>query len=704
MAPFLVILLFAVVAADLNSVLQKHEIVQPHFRDLDPGSILLSFNAFGREFVTQLTRTQPTATAGLRVVDSRGRELDSESLTTTRYYSGFMRGCPHCSTQVTIHEDSGEVYGTFHTDDDTLYLEPITPNNGENKVIAYWASDVKAEALKHIHGGDGLRVPRCPEKKFINAIRRVKRDGEEAVQSRRVKKNRCEMKLVADYEFYKTIGNKNYYTVVRYLTNAMVRVNKLYEAVNWGKSGDGEDLAGLGFVLKELKIYDKPMPRPKHATDHWHQEHFNYEGEGPANIQSIMTSFSTEEGTNETCVTVLATGKIGDNGILGLAVKGTVNPHNGACAKIPTNGIYLNTGVVTVRMKESVMITRIFDLVLAHELGHIWGAHHDKDMSCNIGTEEFPLSGRYIMHETENTGYDANNYQFSKCSRMSIWRLMYNVQPWCFVEESNSVCGNGVLEPGEECDPGGYWLPADSASEPKPDRCCTRRCKLVPNARCSPRHSDCCAPTCDYQPTEHLCLPQNNETCKQASHCTGSSHFCPTPVSVADGTGCYDEGTCKSGRCKSVCEMHDPKLRPCLCENMSNACHRCCKEGKNGKCQPLDNRRLPDGSICFFGQCKSNVCVKKVADVVTQFWNIVSDFQSPDGSQGHFLVFFAIIGVTGFFVPFWFWIIRYDLTHTPVEPTEQPEEADSSVEFVNCKKIIKKKRQDAVRPETNGLP
>lgn len=90
-------------------------------------------------------------------------------------------------------------------------------------------------------------------------------------------------------------------------------------------------------------------------------------------------------------------------------------------------------------------------------MGHLWGAAHD-DLSVDECRESDTLNGgRFIMHESSNSGYDDNNYKFSQCSIQSIHRVLYDVSDSCFVsEQSEALCGNGILEPGEECDPGKF--------------------------------------------------------------------------------------------------------------------------------------------------------------------------------------------------------------------------------------------------------
>ena len=104
-------------------------------------------------------------------------------------------------------------------------------------------------------------------------------------------------------------------------------------------------------------------------------------------------------------------------------------------------------------------------------------------------------------------------------------------------------CGNGILEPGEECDPG----------EGSTSTCCdTSTCKLRSGAVCDPSNSACCSSSCQYSSSGTVCRPAINPQCDIAETCTGSSADCPADKTVRDGTSCGSGGlACASGYCTS---------------------------------------------------------------------------------------------------------------------------------------------------------
>jgi hypothetical protein len=103
----------------------------------------------------------------------------------------------------------------------------------------------------------------------------------------------------------------------------------------------------------------------------------------------------------------------------------------------------------------------------------------------------------------------------------------------CLQDPSNSVetislqmCGNGIVEQGEQCDPG------EDVDSP----CCdAKTCKFKPNALCDPDSSPCCTPQCGFAPTTQVCRPSKDAKCDMPEMCTGASSACPADVVVPNG-------------------------------------------------------------------------------------------------------------------------------------------------------------------------
>lgn len=158
-----------------------------------------------------------------------------------------------------------------------------------------------------------------------------------------------------------------------------------------------------------------------------------------------------------------------------------------------------------------------------------------------------------------------------------------------YTEPQSSICGNGVVEPGEECDCG--W------EEDCKDKCCypmTRHpridekpCTLTPGALCSPSQGPCCTPTCTLTVGDK-CRDDNG--CRDPSYCDGQVPICPLSVNKPNKTICNVEFVCYMGECTgSICLAYG--LESCQCipsqsDPPTKSCELCCKQpGEQGVCK-----------------------------------------------------------------------------------------------------------------------
>ncbi|KAI7902272.1 Metallo-peptidase family M12-domain-containing protein [Cokeromyces recurvatus] len=259
-------------------------------------------------------------------------------------------------------------------------------------------------------------------------------------------------------------------------------------------------------------------------------------------------------------------------------------------------------------------ITRDEWKVVAHEIGHGFGAIHDctaKMCPCHGECGCCPLSNTvcsageaYIMNPTSNV----TTNDFSPCSISDICNTLPNIgyclkSPDLRVGGTFSLCGNGILEPGEECDSGLI----DS------ECCYARTCKLKPNAICDDYSHQCCL-KCAIASKETVCRPSVSE-CDRTEYCTGKSSQCPIDEYSEDGTSCAN-GTmkCASGICTSRDQQCMARgLRQNISEQCSfqqDSCLISCSDPKEpNNCLMLSGIFL-DGTECgLAGFCKGGVCI-----------------------------------------------------------------------------------------------
>lgn len=267
-------------------------------------------------------------------------------------------------------------------------------------------------------------------------------------------------------------------------------------------------------------------------------------------------------------------------------------------------------------------------VVIAHELGHSFGAIHDCDKNscekcsspktcdCCPCEPECDCKAKYIMHP-EDTNFTPS--EFSYCSMKDICQRIPYLgtclqSPGSKPVKIANICGNGIREFGEECDCG-------NEEQCAADPCCQSNCKLKPGAQCSDKNDVCCS-QCKIIPAEQqkICLSKYGD-CQLDSICNGKSAECPSRRNVPDGTACkYNTNTnlsditrCASGICTSrdlQCKVFGSRynmIGSCMPSSRRHQqCHMYCLH-QTGKCMDL-NAVYIDGTPCNGGFCRKGKC------------------------------------------------------------------------------------------------
>ncbi|SNX84445.1 related to ADAM protease ADM-B [Melanopsichium pennsylvanicum] len=276
--------------------------------------------------------------------------------------------------------------------------------------------------------------------------------------------------------------------------------------------------------------------------------------------------------------------------------------------------------------------------VMAHEIGHNFGAIHDCTNGCtsnsnyavqNGGAPCCPLSAsacnanaEYIMNPSSR----ANIQSFSQCSIGNVCSLIgQGLNTSCIQTPgqrstlSTEQCGNGILEPGEECDAG-----------PNGSQCCTSQCKLASGAQCDPSTSACCSNSCTFAPSSQMCRPSVDSRCDTAEYCTGTSAECPADTTKDDGSSCGDGLSCANGYCTSrdlQCQQASTgqiSFRSACSASNANSCQLTCQSpNSRNQCLILQQPFI-DGTSCGYGgRCESGEC--KSGSWQTTFRNLYTD-------------------------------------------------------------------------------
>jgi cysteine-rich repeat protein len=162
--------------------------------------------------------------------------------------------------------------------------------------------------------------------------------------------------------------------------------------------------------------------------------------------------------------------------------------------------------------------------VVAHELGHNFGSPHthcymppvdncyNQEAGCYAGVESVPPGGGTIMSYCHLLGGGLSNINLTFGATVSAVLRTGAENGICI----GPPCGDGLLDPGEDCDDGNLL------------------------------NGDCCSSTCTAEPDGGSC--NDGEACTSGDQC--SSGVCVgTPV--VDGSPCEDGSQCTNDSCQS---------------------------------------------------------------------------------------------------------------------------------------------------------
>uniref|UniRef100_A0A673CR70 Zinc metalloproteinase-disintegrin-like lachestatin-2 n=1 Tax=Sphaeramia orbicularis TaxID=375764 RepID=A0A673CR70_9TELE len=174
---------------------------------------------------------------------------------------------------------------------------------------------------------------------------------------------------------------------------------------------------------------------------------------------------------------------------------------------------------------------------LAHEMGHNLGMDHDDSSGCACSGDSCIMAAALSWNIPRT---------FSSCSSNNYEKYLLNRSPSCLLDKPDyktlvapSVCGNGFVEMGEQCDCG-------SVEECMNPCCNATTCKLKEGSQCA--EGECCE-NCKILPRSRECRMKQDE-CDIAEYCDGNSATCPEDVFAVNGLPCdRGLGYCYNGQC-----------------------------------------------------------------------------------------------------------------------------------------------------------
>ncbi|XP_077475217.1 disintegrin and metalloproteinase domain-containing protein 11-like isoform X2 [Stigmatopora argus] len=203
----------------------------------------------------------------------------------------------------------------------------------------------------------------------------------------------------------------------------------------------------------------------------------------------------------------------------------------GVCSASRGGGIneFGNVGAMAITLCQS----------LGQNIGMKWNHVRDSAGDCRC-------PDTWLGCIMEETGYYLPR-KFSRCSVDEYHQFLLQGGGSCLFNKPNKLldppdCGNGFVEPGEECDCGSQVECARSGGA------CCKKCTLTHDAMCS---NGLCCSGCKYELRGAVCREAVND-CDIPETCTGDSSQCPHNVHKLDGYTCEShQGRCYGGRCRT---------------------------------------------------------------------------------------------------------------------------------------------------------
>ncbi|XP_063896154.1 disintegrin and metalloproteinase domain-containing protein adm-2 [Helicoverpa armigera] len=430
-------------------------------------------------------------------------------------YSGSVRGKPGSWVAVsTCHGIRGIVF-----DGERMkYIEPAEGPEIQSNHYIYDHGDLNNEYHCGYEGGVTHNASYDPElfhkyhrEKDMqkSRITRYKRNADDTEVRGPYNANKLsryvELVLVADNREYKANG-ENIQTVYRQMKDVANIINSVYSPLN------------IFIALVGVVVWSE-------------NDEIVLEENGDRTLNNFLgyrKSVLVKDIPNDNAQ--LLTRQKFTDGVVGKALKGPI------CT-------YEFSGGVSTNHSEVIGLVAT---TIAHEMGHNFGMEHDTDDLCQCP------DAKCIMSPSSTS---VTPIHWSSCSLNSLALAFERGMDYCLRNKpkrlfESPTCGNGFVEPGEQCDCG--TLADPTAYSPCHACCEPGTCMLRSNATCGA--GMCCdLQTCRPKAAGTVCRSADRE-CDLPEYCTGHSEYCPDDVYKMDTTNCGKDGEkayCVRGSCRS---------------------------------------------------------------------------------------------------------------------------------------------------------
>lgn len=467
--------------------------------------IHLAFHAFGKQFHVELFSSVQSfgvlpPFAKITVHSDTGVKTMPAKDLNISYFHGHLRNeVSSAHGSINGHEFDGII----RTETETYFVEPsskyplaVNKKCGSGHHIIYKRSDLinLEELVKNIRYRE-LEVDRSKEQLLPNALPLVTGSvpGNKTNRPWKIERSAlhnnalyCELRAVIDHTYFRSIGGSNEIKALQEVVYAISEADHIFRMTDFDGDGLGDN---VGFILQEVTFFTSAL------APGYHMRNVDEVDSNAYLKQLSRYDFS------QYCLGVAFTFRDFGENVIGLAHKSNPDPslsNGGLCGRAQLledrTFLYLNTLLVSQLIHGQLLTRDILALTLTHELGHSFGAEHD-ETSC-VSEVDKP-SGNFLMFNLASTGKLPNNWKFSSCSMKTIASVIAN-RGLCLLVPTGAICGNQIVEEGEECDCG---FPETTCQ--KVDSCCKPPsllfaqdgvgCKFNPseNRHCSSKVSLC---------------------------------------------------------------------------------------------------------------------------------------------------------------------------------------------------------------------
>jgi disintegrin and metalloproteinase domain-containing protein 10 len=516
----------------------------------------------------------------------------TEKISPLGYYTGKIEGVEQSYVHLHVEKD-GTTHGMVIEGEEGYHIEPSHEHFDEEQDkyhLVYRESDfdyVKGGKVAH-HHEEHVRENEDNTESAVSRNRRFHADKECAEPDRTcVEKSQfdadkkgtaCHMALWADKPFveeYKVAG------AIRIMTQRMSVVDQIFRDANIKPSNSGLPVndvkldVPISLKVKQITIGEGVTMPTGTAENPDPKPFLEAFGEG----RDIKKVEHKEMDWKEYCLAAAFTYHDfrGTLGLAWVAAQDEANANGGICTgQYVRGGVSksLNTAFTSSKNFGSKQPEMQSALVLAHELGHNFGATHDKEVKA------LAEDGSYLMYPFAAKGTDKNNDLFSAQSKQEMNAVVYD-RGGCFEKEGESNrCGDFKINGNEKCDCGAQASTCNAL-----DTCCTTECKFGTGSVCSPLdtdHGGCCTTDCQFAPEDTVC--KKASVCQSSSKC-GADGKCPDVKNRANFALC-EAGITDCKTCTGLCS--DPNDGgPSQCTNSICAIwdQEPCKEFGEGACK-----------------------------------------------------------------------------------------------------------------------